>query len=107
MTYEKREVLSPLLESENQIHLTIYLEHRGDLADVKSQIKDCLKEAQNYLAPVCTVEEQEALFQPIRSLLDDASPIKDIKGNIGLFRTRSSFRVLCIPVEVKRSTYVA
>ena len=38
MTYEKRESLIPLLESENQTHLTIYLENRGDIADLKRQI---------------------------------------------------------------------
>lgn len=107
MTYDKKESLSPLLESENQIHLTIYLENRGDVADFKHQIKTCLSEAAESLEPVLSPDEQKILFQPIQGFLEGARMLKKLKGNIGIFRTKSGFRVLSIPIAVRRSAHVA
>ncbi len=107
MTYEKREELSPILESQNQLHLTIYLENRGELADLKRQIEMCLSDAAVFLNPVLSAPEMETLLQPIRGLLDDGSILIKLKGNVGIFRSGQFFRVMSIPVDVKRSTHVA
>lgn len=107
MTLGKNESLTTILESEDQIHLTMYLENRGDLADLKTQVADCMAEAEESLKQVLQPEELEEYLQPVASLLEDASLISKLRGNIGLFRTHTSFRMLSIPVDVKQSTYVA
>lgn len=107
MTYEVRANLSELLESENQIHLTVYLENRGNTEDLRQQIRASLSEAAGPLAWALNPEELKQFFHPIEALLDNATVLREFRGNIGLFRTRTSFRVLSIPVELKRSTHVA
>ena len=107
MAFEKKEVLIPILESENQIHISVYLENRGDLGDLKRQIKESVSEAEEHLEGALSVESREALLRPIRALLQDASVLKQLRGNIGLFRTKNAFRVLSVPIDVKRSAHVA
>ena len=107
MITEKKERLGTLIESQNQIHLTIYLVNHGDLADLKGQISESLIEAKESLASVFSEDDQKSFLRPIEVLLDDARTLKRLKGNIGLFRTKSEFRVLSLPIEVTRSSHVA
>lgn len=107
MTYEKRECFSPLLESANQIHLTIYLQNNGDLSDLKRQLRRSLAEAEEGVQGALGPDAMTALLLPIRELLRDGGILKQLKGHIGIFRTSSSFRVLSIPVEVKPGCHIA
>jgi hypothetical protein len=84
MITEKRNSLEALIESENQVHLTVYLVNRGDLADMKRQIKESLVEARESLDPVFSQDEQRAFLRPIEALLDDARRLKGMKGNVGI-----------------------
>lgn len=107
MLTSKKSTLKPLLESENGIHLTAYLVNRGDLIDLKSQLKTVINESYEWLNSAMAMEERQRFLEPLDSLLHDARIFKEMKGNIGLFRTLDSFRVLNIPVDVEQSCQVA
>lgn len=107
MLTSKQTSLKPLLESENGVHLTAYLVNRGDLIDLKSQLVTVINESYEWLNSAMSMEERKRFLEPLNSLLLDARIFKQIKGNIGLFRTFDSFRVLNIPVDVEQSCQVA
>lgn len=107
MLSSKHTALKPLLESQNGIHLTAYLVNRGDLIDLKSQLKTVLLESTDCLNDAMAPEEVQRFLEPLESLLDDARMLKRINGNIGLFRTFDSFRVLNVPVDVEFSSQIA
>lgn len=107
MIVEKKNILRPILESSQGLHLTAYLENRGDLAYLKSQLQETIDEAGKWLLNIQTEEEQKRFLEPLFALLDDARIFKDIKGNVGLFRNENSFRILNIPIEVEQSCQVA
>jgi hypothetical protein len=107
MLISKQTTLKPLLESESGVHLTIYLVNRRGVIDLKSQLKTAIQEAYKWLEPAFSIEEQKQFLEPLESLLVDARIFKQMKGNIGIFRTKDSFRVLNIPVEVEPSCQVA
>jgi hypothetical protein len=107
MLTSKQTTLKPLLESENGVHLTAYLVNRGDLIDLKSQLKTVINESYEWLNTAMSMEERKRFLEPLDSLLLDARIFKEMKGNIGLFRTLDSFRVLNIPIDVEYSCQVA
>ncbi|OQW48493.1 MAG: hypothetical protein A4S09_04760 [Proteobacteria bacterium SG_bin7] len=107
MITEKKISLKPLLESSEGIHLTVYLVNRGDLIDLKSQLRETLSEASESLHSAQTVEERKKFLEPLETLLHDARIFKRMKGNVGIFRTKDSFRVLNVPVELERQCHVA
>lgn len=107
MLTSKQTSLKPLLESQNGIHLTAYLVNRGDLIDLKSQLVTVINESYEWLDSAMSLEERKRFLEPLDALLLDARIFKQIKGNIGLFRTFDSFRVLNIPVDVEQSCQVA
>lgn len=107
MLTSKQTTLKPLLESENGVHLTAYLINRGDLIALKSQLKTVINESYEWLNTAMSIEERRRFLEPLDALLLDARIFKQMKGNIGLFRTFDSFRVLNIPVDVEQSCQVA
>ncbi len=107
MLTSKQDQIRPLLESKDGIHLTIYLVNRGDLIDLKLQLRTILCEAYEWLDSAMPLDERRKFLEPVESLLDDARIFQKMKGNIGLFRNSSSFRILNIPVEVEQSCQVA
>ncbi len=107
MLTSKQTTLKPLLESKDGVHLTIYLVNRGDLVSLKSQLRNAIGESYEWLNSAMTVEERKKFLEPLDSLLLDARIFKQMKGNIGLFRNKDSFRVLNVPVEVEYSCQVA
>lgn len=107
MIIDKKLTLRPILESSEGIHLTAYLVNRGDVVDLKSQLRETLNEAYEWLHPVQSTEERKRFLEPLDALLKDARIFKGMKGNIGIFRTKDSFRVLNVPVEIERQCHVA
>lgn len=107
MLNSKQTTLKPLLESKDGVHFTAYLVNRGDLIDLKSQVRTSIGEAYEWLSHVMTIDERKKFLDPLDSLLNDARIFKQMKGNIGLFRNKDSFRVLNIPVDVEQSCQVA
>lgn len=107
MLTSKQTTLKPLLESQEGIHLTAYLVNRGDLFDLKFQLRTTINEAYEWLDSAMTTESRKKFLEPLETLLTDVTILKHIKGNIGLFRNEESFRILNIPVSVEQSCQVA
>ncbi|MBN8537169.1 MAG: hypothetical protein J0M15_08945 [Deltaproteobacteria bacterium] len=107
MLTSKKTILKPLFESTNGLHLTAYLINRGDLVDLKSQLRDIITQTYEWLNPVMSIEDRNKFLEPLDSLLEDASIFKEMKGNIGIFRNQASFRLLNIPIEVEQACQVA
>lgn len=107
MLITKQTTLKPLLESKDGVHLTAYLVNRGDLIDLKSQLRTTINEAYEWLTQAMSIEERKRFLEPLDALLHDARIFNQMKGNIGLFRNEDSFRVLNIPIDVGQSCQVA
>lgn len=107
MITEKQTSLKPILESCDGVHLSAYIVNRKDLSDLKLQLRDILFEAEEYLVEVFDSEERKNFLEPLYGLMNDARILKNMKGNIGLFRNQNSFRVLNIPVDLVRQCHVA
>ncbi len=99
--------LKPLLDSKGGIHLTVYLVNRGNLIDIKSQIRMAMDDANEWLGAVMTPDERKKFLEPLDALLHDARIFKQMKGNIGLFKNETLFRVINIPVDIEKSCQVA
>ncbi|MBK9040166.1 MAG: hypothetical protein IPL83_13550 [Bdellovibrionales bacterium] len=107
MLTSKKMTLKPLLESSDGVHLTVYLVNPGKLTDLKIQLREAINQASDWLHPVMSVEERIKFLEPLDALLLDTRILKQMKGNIGLFRNQSSFRALNIPVDVEQTCQVA
>ena len=107
MLTSKKTTLKPLLESSEGTHLTAYLVNRGDLIDLKQQLRETINQSYEWLNPIMSSEERNKFLEPLDSLLLDARIFKEMKGNIGIFRNKYSFRVLNVPVDVKPTCQVA
>lgn len=107
MITEKKISLKPILESANGIHLTIYLANKGDVKDLKFQLNSAIGEAYECLFNAQTSEERKKFLEPLDALLRDQRIFKGMKGNLGLFRTKDSFRVLNIPIDLESQCHVA
>ena len=106
MKPEMRESLRPLLESSEGVHLTAYVENRNRL-EVRRQLQGILDEAYEWLNEAMSIEERAKFLEPIDLLVRDNWRLEDIRGNLGLFRTKDTFRVLNLPVEIKTQCHVA
>lgn len=107
MLTSKKMTLKPLLESEQGVHLTAYLVNRGDLEDLKTQLRESIQQAQEWLHSNMSQDEIEKFFEPLESLLSDGRIFRQMKGNIGIFRNQDSFRLLNVPVEIEQTCLVA
>lgn len=107
MITEKKESLKAILESSDGIHMTAYLKNSRDLAEIKSQLNDIVKQTDDCLIEVLTEQERKNFVKPLINLIEDSRILKNIKGNIGLFRTKDKFRILNIPVDVDLECHVA
>lgn len=107
MLASKKTTLKPILESKEGIHLTAYLVNRGELIDIKSQLRATISEAYEWLDSAMTSEERNKFLEPLDSLLNDARILRQMKGNIGVFRNENSFRILNIPIGIEYSCQVA
>jgi hypothetical protein len=100
MITERRSILEPLFQSQQGLHLSIYLVNRGDPQDVNSQLRRALNNARDFLEPVQSEEALDEFLKPVRNLLADGKILREIKGHIGIFRNEDSFRLISIPIEL-------
>jgi hypothetical protein len=107
MLNTKRTTLKPILESADGVHLTAYLVNRGDLSDLKLQLQESINSAYEWLNPVMSIDERNKFLEPLDSILKNSTMLKDMRGNIGLFRNKDFFRILNIPIEVEPICQVA
>jgi hypothetical protein len=107
MLTSRKMTLRPLLESENGVHLTVYLVNHRKLDDLRQQLRDAVAECHEWLNPVMSEDDKKKFLEPIEALLVDSGIFKQMKGNIGIFRNQNFFRVLNIPVDVESLCQVA
>jgi Bacterial archaeo-eukaryotic release factor family 3 len=107
MLTSRQMTLKPLLDSKDGIHLTAYLVNRRDLIDLKSQVRTTIADANDWLADVISTDERKKFLEPLEALLNDARIFKQMKGNIGIFRNKESFRILNIPIDIVQTCQVA
>lgn len=107
MVSTKKTALKNLLESKDGIHLTAYLDNSRGVAQLSGQVRETLQVATEFLKSTMRPGEIERFLEPIRKLGRDKTLLKGMKGNIGLFRTPNSFRVLNLPVPVEQICVVA
>lgn len=107
MISTKKTALKSLLESKDGIHLTAYLDHSGGPGRMKDQIRETLLVAGEFLKGTLKPPEIDRFLEPIRKLGHDKKLLKEMNGNVGLFRTATSFRMLNIPVPVEQICVVA
>lgn len=107
MILEKSSALKPLIESSEGVHLSAYLVNNLDDTSFHSQIKYTLSTAHMYLESVMNREGRAKFLAPLQTLLDEPNIMKSIKGNVGLFRTQNSFRMVKIPIEIERLCILA
>lgn len=80
MLTSKQTTLKPLLESKEGVHLTAYLVNRGDLIDLKAQLRTVINEACEWLNNAISPEERNKFLEPLEALLHDARIFKQMKG---------------------------
>lgn len=107
MLYSKNESVRPLLESTCGIHLSVYIANSGDPDQLKNKLRNALDEACEYLVFAMSFRDIEHFFKPIELLINDSKKLSNFKGNLGIFRTKNSFRVLSLPIEVQTTCIVA
>ncbi len=107
MLAEKRKILQPLLDSSQGLHVTIYAINRGDIGDLKEQLRKSIETAALYLKSVLSLAEIEKFLKPIRTLVHDTQVLQILKGNLWVFLNKDSFRILKIPLDVQDMVVVA
>lgn len=107
MLSAKMDVMKPLFDSVNGIHLTAYVKNQGNVSDLKDEIQNAIESAHEHLALAMTPHEISQFLAPIVLFQEDGKRLKEFKGSIGLFRTEKSFRALSLPMDIESSCIVA
>jgi hypothetical protein len=89
-----------IISSQSGIHLTAYVAYDKNTIKFIDNIETTLSEARAYLKETMSKDEIESFLKPIKSALSDHRIIHKINGNIGIFRTKKSFRIVKIPVNI-------
>lgn len=107
MIQSKELSLKSIINSKEGVHLTSYLENRGNVIQFKKQIRESIEVATEHLSSIMPEDELKRFLSPLTQLLSDSKILKRFKSNIGLFRTRDSFRMLSMPIDVDHLCVVA
>ncbi|MGE4131566.1 MAG: hypothetical protein AB7F86_07990 [Bdellovibrionales bacterium] len=99
--------LKPILASKGGVHLTAYLSNDGRPQDLGVQIIAAIEAAEDLVLPVLSPENTKKFLEPLVSLASDRNFLKRMNGNLALFRTLDSFRIINLPVEVNPICVVA
>lgn len=107
MLTKKLNSLGSILNSSDGVHFTAYIKNESTAVHLKHQIYESIENAKEYLKSVMTQDNLSQFLEPLVSLAENDKIIKKIKGNIGLFRTENSFRILHLPIDVENTFIVA
>jgi hypothetical protein len=99
--------LKSLIESNRGIHLSAYIENNKEIEDLKEKLKEVIIDASLHLSKALPNIELHKFLEPIELLLNDTNTLKAFKGNIGIFRTQNSFKILSVPASVEDTCIVA
>ena len=107
MLNSKLSTLKPLLESSGGIHLSVYLENRGDIASFKRQIRESLSEAYDLLTVVMSVEEKLKFLEPLECLYKRSDELFHSGSCLGIFLKSDFIYTIDIPVHVEHACQIA
>ncbi len=107
MLASKLTVLKPLIQSRDGQHLTAYLRNDQNIFYLRRQLRETLETAYEYLAPVMKPEALVRFLAPIHNVIEDTKLLKNLKGNVGVFRSESVFRIISLPVEIDQTCVIA
>lgn len=107
MLASKMSVLKPLIQSKEGQHLTAYLANDKNIFHLRRQFRQTLETAYEYLAPVMNPDALIRFVAPIHNAIEDTTLLKNLKGNVGIFRNESSFRIISLPVPVEQTCVIA
>jgi hypothetical protein len=99
--------LKSLLDSKDGLHLTTYINFDGDIVRFRKKLNSLLETAEEHLAPVLSEEDRKAFLSPVRALAFETEILKQIKGNIAIFRKNNFFRYVSLPTDVEETCVVA
>lgn len=107
MIFSKMSTLKPLLESNKGQHLTAYIPNDQNIFVLRRQLREVIDTSYEYLAPVMNPDALVRFMAPLHNAIEDSKLLKNLKGNVGIFRNENSFRILCLPVAVEQTCVVA
>ena len=107
MTVSKINTLKTLIDSKDGQHLTAYLTNDHNIIHLKRRFRETLEQARECLEKTMKPEEVTRFLEPIRLFSEDTTVLRGLKGNVGVFRTESSFRVLSLPIPVENICIMA
>jgi hypothetical protein len=107
MVVSKEKVLQPILKSSDGIHLTAYVPAWSNMIELRKKVREIAVIAEEYLSPVMSKNEISSFLEPIEKLTSDAGLLKNFIGNLAIFRTKNSIRILSVPIEVEFTCVVA
>lgn len=107
MINSKNKTLNSILDSKNGLHLTAYIKFDGNIVRFRKKLKTLLVTAEEHLSPVLTAEDKKRFLSPVKDLGFDSETLKQIKGNIAIFRKDNFFRYMSLPIEVEEGCVVA
>lgn len=99
--------MDSLISSEGGLHFTAYIANGPGSLTVRSQIEEAIKVASEDIRPVLGREDRKKFLRPLVDLLSNGRILSTIKGNVGIFLSKSIFRVLHVPVPVEEYATVA
>ncbi len=101
MNLNKR-LMTELMKSRNGLHLSIYLESNNNPAELKVQLEDLWRTAQNIVSPVLSEFDAKRLLAPVEKFFANVGSIAASKSNFALFRTLHAFHVIEIPTAINK-----
>jgi hypothetical protein len=107
MLTSKFNFLKPLIKSRDGIHLTAYISNNGNILSLRRQLRETIESAKEYIGPVMNNDDLNKFLEPLQKLINDIKLLRSFKGNIGIFRTADTFRVINIPTAVNQTCVVA
>lgn len=107
MITSKMSILKPLIQSREEQHLTAYLTNDQNIFHLRRQLRETVEAANEHLAPVMNQDAMASFVAPIHNAIQDTKLLKNLKGNVGLFRNENSFRILGLPVPVEKTCVIA
>lgn len=107
MIDSKNKVLKSILGSANGLHLTTYIKFDGNVLSFQRRLRKLLKTPKSHLESVLTDDQVEKFLAPFEALARDTTLLKQMSGNIGIFRKNNFFRFLSLPIEIEEMSVVA
>lgn len=99
--------LKALIESNQGLHLSAYIKENENISMLKWKLKEIILDSSLHLSKVLKKNELDSFLNPIRLLLGDSETLRSLRGSIGLFRTKSSFKILKVPTATEDLCIVA